>query len=428
MVRRAAPVLLAMAFVAAPARADTLGLVTTWGSTGTSAGHFANLYDVAVSPDEHVYTVEDGGGAANRVQRFDSLGAYFAQFGSAGAGPGQFQDAFSLSVADDGVVFVADGFNDRVTRLRADLSGLVGSPWGVSGTGPGQFRNPEGIAVDGTDVVFVADRGNSQIDRYTGAGAPVVEFGGPGTANNQFTRLVDVATDSVGNVYGVDRDRDQVTEFTATGTLVRRWGLGTGTGPGQLRGPQDAAIDAAGNVWIADTPNRRIERYDSTGDFVASYDRVGSLTISPQAIAFGPSGDLYIADQQSARVVRARVGAQGGGAAPVAGKTGNASVVSGTVLVKLPGAGKFVPLTPATHDPLSQGPGQRQVRRHRQALRGRRARNDLDDQGHLHGDDHQRQGRLRRRARLRAPQDDHPPRWTNVRGAGAAPLDTLGRM
>src|SRR5436190_1749641 len=357
MVRRAAPVLLAMAFVAAPARADTLGLVTTWGSTGTSAGHFANLYDVAVSPDEHVYTVEDGGGAANRVQRFDSLGAYFAQFGSAGAGPGQFQDAFSLSVADDGV-----------------------------------------------------------------------EFGGPGTANNQFTRLVDVATDSVGNVYGVDRDRDQVTEFTATGTLVRRWGLGTGTGPGQLRGPQDAAIDAAGNVWIADTPNRRIERYDSTGDFVASYDRVGSLTISPQAIAFGPSGDLYIADQQSARVVRARVGAQGGGAAPVAGKTGNASVVSGTVLVKLPGAGKFVPLTPATHDPLSQGPGQRQVRRHRQALRGRRARNDLDDQGHLHGDDHQRQGRLRRRARLRAPQDDHPPRWTNVRGAGAAPLDTLGRM
>ena len=352
MVRRAAPVLLAMAFVAAPARADTLGLVTTWGSTGTSAGHFANLYDVAVSPDEHVYTVEDGGGAANRVQRFDSLGAYFAQFGSAGAGPGQFQDAFSLSVADDGVVFVADGFNDRVTRLRADLSGLLGSPWGVSGTGPGQFRNPEGIAVDGTDVVFVADRGNSQIDRYTGAGAPVVEFGGPGTANNQFTRLVDVATDSVGNVYGVDRDRDQVTEFTATGTLVRRWGLGTGTGPGQLRGPQDAAIDAAGNVWIADTPNRRIERYDSTGDFVASYDRVGSLTISPQAIAFGPSGDLYIADQQSARVVRARVGAQGGGAAPVAGKTGNASVVSGTVLVKLPGAGKFVPLTAATAVPV----------------------------------------------------------------------------
>src|SRR4051812_3802493 len=259
MVRRISPLLLAMAFVVAPARADTLGLVTTWGSTGTSAGQFANLYDVAVSPDEHVYTVEDGGGSANRVQRFDSKGAYFSQFGSAGAGPGQFQDALSLSVADDGVVFVADGFNQRVTRLRADLGGLVGSPWGVSGTGAGQFSNPEGIAVDGTNVVFVADRGNSQIDRYTGAGAPVVEFGGPGTANNQFTRLVEVATDSPGNVYGVDREGDKVSRFTAPGPFARSSGRGTGTGPGQLNGPQDAAIAAAGNVWVADPPNRRIE-------------------------------------------------------------------------------------------------------------------------------------------------------------------------
>src|SRR3954447_27055566 len=152
---RVAPVLFAMAFGVAPARADTLGLVTNWGSTGTSAGQFANLYDVAVSPDEHVYTVEDGGGAANRVQRFDSLGAYFAQTGSEGAGPGQFQDAFSLSVADDGVVFVVDGFNQRVTRLRADLGGFVGSPWGTSGSGAGQFSNPEGIAIDGANVVFI---------------------------------------------------------------------------------------------------------------------------------------------------------------------------------------------------------------------------------------------------------------------------------
>ena len=355
MARRILILLLANLVVAAPASAASLGLVKTWGTRGPADGQFTNLRDVAVGPNGDVYTIEDGGTTSNRLQRFDANGAFLGKTGSAGSGPGQFQDAWSVAVGGDGIVYGLDAFNDRVERFTSTLSSLI-DVWGSSGSGAGQFRNPEGITVNGTDVVFVADRGNSQVDRYTANGTPVVSFGSAGAANNQFTRITEVTTDSIGDVYVVDRDANNVKRFTATGTYVRTYGLGAGTGNGQMRGPLDVAVDRAGDVWVSDYNNARIERFDATGDFVATYDRVGTLDFfRADGLAFAANGDLYIADSANDRVIRASPTAQGGGGAlppPVAGKTGNASVVSGTVLVRLPGTSKFVRLTSATAIPV----------------------------------------------------------------------------
>ena len=332
-----------------------MGLVKTWGTTGPADGQFVNIRDVAVGPSGEVYTIEDGGATSNRLQHFDANGAFLGKTGSAGSGPGQFQDAWSVAVGADGVVYGLDAFNDRVERFTSSLSSLI-DVWGSSGSGPGQFRNPEGITVNGTDVVFVADRGNSQVDRYTAAGSPVVSWGSTGTANDQFTRITEVTTDGIGDVYVVDRDGNDVKRFTATGTYVRTYGLGAGTANGQMRGPLDVAVDRAGDVWVSDYNNARIERFDSTGDFVATYDSVGTLNFfRADGLAFGPNGDLYIADSANNRVIRASPTAQGGGGAlppPVAGKAGNASVISGTVLVELPGSNRFVKLTGATAIPV----------------------------------------------------------------------------
>src|SRR3954454_21806716 len=333
----------------APASAATLPMVTAWGPSGTATSQFVNLTDVTVGPDGSVYTTEDGTGSANRIQHFGANGAFLGSTGSEGRNPGQFQDNWAVAVGSDGVVYQLDAFNDRVTRFNSDLSSLLGI-WGSSGSGAGQFRNPEGITVNGSDVVFVADRGNSQIDRYTGAGAPVVSWGSFVTANDQFTRLVEVTTDSGGDVYAVDRDRPGVTRYTATGTLVRRYGLGQGNGPGQLQTPKDVAVDRAGNVWIADITKFTIEEFDNTGDFIASYNRIGTgagQTFRSDGLSFAPNGDLYVADANGSRIIRTRPRRAGGGGGPAArpppaaGKTGNASVVSGTVLVKLPGTGSF---------------------------------------------------------------------------------------
>ncbi len=357
MVRRSLSLaaLLAALSLPAVARADTLGIVTSWGTGGTANGQFTLAADVAVGPNGDVYTIENGGGVTDRVQRFDANGTFLGRAGSEGTAAGQFTQPTSIAVGADGVVYVVDTFSERVTRFSADLSALVGAPWGSSGSGAGQFRNPEGIAVSGTDVVYIADRANNQVDRYTANGAPVGEFGGPGNANNQLNRVIEVATDSTGDAYAVDRDHSLIKRFSPTGTYLRSYGLGAGTAPGQLGTANDVAVDRAGNVFVADLSNFRIEQYDNTGDFIVSYDRIGSgagQTFRPEGLAFGPSGDLYIVDASGSRIVRTRPGAQGALPAPVAGSTGNAAVVSGTVLVQLPGTGKFVKLTDATAIPV----------------------------------------------------------------------------
>jgi streptogramin lyase len=356
MVQRSLLVILAVGAAAAPAAADTLPMISSWGRGGSGDGQFANLRGMTVGPNGDVYTVEDGGGVTNRVQRFDANGGFLGKTGSEGAGPGQFQDGTSVAVGDDGVVYVVDAFNDRVTRFSGDLSTLLGS-WGSSGFGPGQFRNPEGIAVDGSDVVYVADRANNQIDRYTATGSPVVEFGGPGDANQNLNRVIEVTTDSIGDVYAVDRDHHAVKRYTASGTYVRTYGLGQGIGPGQLQTPNGVAVDRAGNVWISDLSNFNVQEFDSTGDFIASFNRVGTgagQTFRPEGLSFAPNGDLYIADASGSRVVRTRPGAQGGAALPppVPGTSGNASVVKGTVLVRVPGSDQFVQLKDATAIPV----------------------------------------------------------------------------
>jgi sugar lactone lactonase YvrE len=346
----------------AVARADKLQIVGSWGSNGQGDGQFSVLKDVAVAPSGDVYTVEDGGGKSNRVQRFSADGAFLGKAGSEGAGAGQLQDAWSLAVDANGVVFVADGFNEKVTRFNPDLS-LLGSPWGTGGSSTGQFRNPEGIAVFGTDAVYVADRGNSQVDRYTAAGSPVAEFGSAGAADGQFNRVVEVVVDFNGDVYAVDRDNNRVQRFDANGGFIRSYGS-VGTAPGQLRSPQDVAIDKFGNVWVADTSNMRVEEFASDGRFLANYDQLDALGFHPEGLSFGPNGDLYIADTLNDRILRVQTQAPLV-PPPVIGETTTVAPEKGTVLVKLPpGASAraaglsaaatsgFVPLTAVKSVPL----------------------------------------------------------------------------
>lgn len=352
MVQRIILVLIVTGALAAPAGADSLAVVNDWGGVGPADGQLTNLVDVAVGPNGDVYTMENGGAASDRVQRFDAAGRFLGKTGSEGRAPGQFNQPWSIAVGGDGVVYALDTFLDRVTRFSGDLSSLLGT-WGSSGFGPGQFRNPEGITVSGNDVVFIADRANNQVDRYTATGTPVVEWGGLGSANDKFNRVIEVTTGGNGDVFAVDRDNNLVKRFTATGTYVRSYGLGQGIAPGQLQSPVDVAVDKAGNVWVADISDFRIEEYAGTGEFVANFDKLGARTFRPEGLAFGPNGDLYVADASNSRVWRVRPGAQGGALpAPTAGKTGNASVVSGTVLVRLPGTGRFVKLTDARAIPV----------------------------------------------------------------------------
>src|SRR4051794_2962822 len=109
----------------APASADTLGVVNAFGGRGTGDGQFINLVDVTTGPNGDVYTIENGGGVNDRVQRFDASGRFLGKTGSEGSAPGQFQQGWWIAVGGGGVVYGLGTFSHRVTRLPANLSSVL---------------------------------------------------------------------------------------------------------------------------------------------------------------------------------------------------------------------------------------------------------------------------------------------------------------
>ena len=100
-----------------------------------------------------------------------------------------------------GVVYVADMGNDTIRRVTpagvvTTLAGLVNSCGNVDGTGSeARFCLPGDVAVDGEGVVFVADTFQDTIRRVTpdGVVTTLAEF--------VFDELHGVAVDGAGLVY-----------------------------------------------------------------------------------------------------------------------------------------------------------------------------------------------------------------------------------
>ena len=119
------------------------------------------------------------------------------------------------------------------------------------------------------------------------------------------TRMVTgVATDARGQVYVFQRTPDPVLVFDRQGRFLRAWGQG------QFTLPHACRIDRAGNVWFTDVGRHQVCKYAPEGRLLQSWgirDTPGSDARhfnQPADVAWGPGGDIYIADGYgNARVV-----------------------------------------------------------------------------------------------------------------------------
>jgi hypothetical protein len=220
---------------------------------------------------------------------------------------------------------------------------------------------PSGITLDGAGNLYIADTLHFRIRMVCASSTSAILSGtsaacaGPGiittiagntasgnTGNNGPASLATlnlpsaVALDGAGNLYIADTGNNVIRMISAaSGIITTVAGGGSGCGgqtdnvgdgclatSGKLNSPQGVTVDFGGNIFISDTANQRIRRVDAVtgiittvaGDGFTNPDGSGGYSgdthaatlaelNAPEAVAFDPAGNMYIADSAN-NVVR----------------------------------------------------------------------------------------------------------------------------
>ncbi len=327
---------------------------------------------VAVGPDGSVYIAET---YHYGVRRVDAAGMITTVAGSGVLGfsgdgglaiSATLNNPYDVAVAPDGSFFVADLGNNRIRRV--DPNGIITTvagtgPYGFSGDGGpatlAQLNGPYGVELGPDGSLYIADRDNSRVRRVgpdgiisTVAGGGVCGGshgdGGPAT-RACLAQPWHVAVAPDGSLYIADRGHYRVRRVGTDGIISTVAGAGTGgfSGDGgpatlaHLSSPEGIAVGPDGTLYIADASNYRVRQVGSDGiintiagngtsGFSASGD--GGLAIraqfsEPTDLALGRDGSLYVADYLNGRVRRVMTILPGGSAGAIIIPSRDASLV-----------------------------------------------------------------------------------------------------
>lgn len=268
--------------IASPALGQVPPYLTSWGSYGTGDDQFYTPVGVAVDADGIVYVIDSN---LRRVKRFTRTGEFLSQW--------SVYNCAGIALGPDGNVYVTQ--NNSV--LKFTKSGTLLTAWDSEYTATG-------IAVDTDGSVYVASPDNV-LEKYSGSGVLIQQWGEPAGGPQQFSGLDGVAVDGMGHVYTAENYNCRVQKFSTDGTYITQWGI-NGHGPGQFYIPVRLATSADGQwVYVDDYGNSRIEVFTNTGTYLGQLGSEGSgpgQFLSPIGIAVDRLGNVFVADTNNSRI------------------------------------------------------------------------------------------------------------------------------
>jgi DNA-binding beta-propeller fold protein YncE len=231
---------------------------------------FRNPVDLALAPDDVVYVL-------NRSYEYRADGIhvtvctlnedYITEFGSGGEGDGQFTWPTSIALDQDGNVYVADEWLNRISIF--DKDGTFLSKWGKPGSGDGELNKPAGLAITGS-TMLVADSRNHRIQKFSLDGKYLGQFGSFGSGPGQLNMPWGLGLDTDGNVYVADWRNDRIQKFSSDGQPLASFGQ-SGSGVGQFNRPSGVCVDKDGDIYVADRQNDRVQVLAPSGRFLSSF-------------------------------------------------------------------------------------------------------------------------------------------------------------
>jgi DNA-binding beta-propeller fold protein YncE/lysophospholipase L1-like esterase len=250
-----------------------------------------------------------------------------------------FGEPNALAVDKSANIWVTDSTHDHLIEFNSNREFVrqVGS----EGTGNGQFKGIGGVVTDSSGDIFVSDSGNDRIQEFSSAGTFLKAFGSSAPGSGQLLSPGAVAIDASANVWVLNgtgaQEGGRIVEFSSSGTFVSQVGS-KGSAGGQLLYPDGLAF-SGGNLYVSEVSPHRVQELSTSGTFIASFDETGSSL--PAGIATDPTtGNLYVTDvnghvQQfsAAGSLFASFGSPGSGAGQLWSPQGVAVGSSGTIFV-----------------------------------------------------------------------------------------------
>jgi hypothetical protein len=249
---------------------------------------------------------------------------------------------FPVDVATDaaGNLYILEF--SRVGRVRmVDPSGRIdtvvgpptaGAPAEVNGANRFVFRWVTALAIDQEGNLYLGGRGGNvnmvveihrsgRVSMVAGTGEPGYSGDGGPATDATLDWVYDIAVDANGDIFIADANNNRIRKVDASGviTTIAGTGIAGSRGDGgpavqaRLRHPTGVDVDARGNVYVADAWNGRIRRVDPKG-FISTVAGGGTIVasgvpatdvelIDPEHVAIGPTGNLYIEDTKSHRIL-----------------------------------------------------------------------------------------------------------------------------
>lgn len=311
---------------------STVSTLAGTGVSGNTngAGTMAQFYGpegMAIDAQGNVYVADAGNDAIRKISPAGLVTAV------AGNGSGFVNGAATIAkfngpsdVAFDGAgnLYIADFGNNCIRKITpvGQVSTFAGA--GVAGFADGpttaaQFNGPNGVAVDGQGVVYVADCYNNRIRKImpngnvsTLAGSGQRGFADGPAGSAQFVGVEGLALDSQGTLYVADFSGERIRRVTQAGVVSTMAGTGVrGSTDGaantaQFYGPTGIAFDAQGNLFVADDGNNCVRKITPAGEVstvagtrVAGFADGPAATAqfeSPLSLVAGPRGVLYLGE------------------------------------------------------------------------------------------------------------------------------------
>ncbi|MBS1811478.1 MAG: hypothetical protein JST84_25170 [Acidobacteria bacterium] len=283
--------------------------VTAWDVAGNSSSDVLNVDFVIGTPFSTV--------AGTRVSGYggDNANGVAAQLWS----------PETLIVDAAGNIFVAERGNHTVRKIKPDGTittfagtGQLGSSGDDGPAAAALLNEPSGLALDAAGNLYIADTNNHRIRKVSAngiisnfAGTGVGGFGGDGGAATaaQLALPVGLVFDQAGNLFVADAGNNRVRKITPTGTISTFAGGKISTSNNDnipatefpLKFPTALAFSPSGELYISDTGKNSIRKVNATGILTTAVRGDQGLS-APGNLAFDRKGVLYIADQKNNRV------------------------------------------------------------------------------------------------------------------------------